>query len=208
MGVLRLEAPAEYPISAEEVRTRLRMDDCEGIDGLNRLIAAAARAVENKTQRALVSQKWEFILDSFPGGNSHYPVYCDNIFVKRNSNIISLPLPPLRSIESIKYIDVNGTEQTLPGTEYAVDISSYLGAVYPAYGKAWPATRSQRQAVRIAFTAGYGAAVDVEPDLVLAITLLVGHYDINREAVSDRQMYEIPMGVETILAPYVVPSAP
>lgn len=208
MGLLRLEAPATYPITVEDVIARLRMDVCENPAGVEGLIAAATRAVENKTQRALVSQKWVFILDGFPGGNYCSAGFYDHVYLKRNSNVISIPLPPLISIDAIKYIDVDGIEQVLAPTEYAVDISTYFGSVYPGYGKAWPATRNQRQAVRIEFTAGYGDADDVEPDLVLALTMLIGHYDINREAVADREMYEIPLGVADLLSSYVVPSAP
>lgn len=207
MGVLRLEAPAEYPISVAEVRETQRIDEGESETAINRLIAAATRIVENKTQRALVSQKWEFIIDSFPGSSSSHCVY-DNVYLKRQSNVISIPMPPLISIEYVKYVDVNGTLQTLSPSDYAVNISSFLGEVYPAYGKAWPATRTQPQAVRIGFTAGYGAAEDVEPDLALAVSLMVGHYYENREAVSDRQSYELTMGVEEILSSYIVPSAP
>ena len=203
MGVLRLQPPAEYPVSIEDVCDSLRLEDDEGDRFIERLIAAATRTVEQKTQRALVSQKWEFIIDGFPGSAN-----CDGTFLKKNSAIISLPLPPLISVESIKYIDVNGVEQTISPADYVANFSSFLGGVYPAYGKAWPSARNQPQAVRIAFTAGYGDAADVEPDLSLAIALLVGHYNENREASSDRQVYEIPLGVDRLIAPYIVPSAP
>ncbi|MES2182874.1 MAG: head-tail connector protein [Pseudomonadota bacterium] len=208
MGVLRLVAPATYPVGIAEVRLRLKIDDTVDDVGVNRLIAAATRAVENKTQRALITQTWEFIFDAFPGGSSCYGNSVDNIFIKSNSNVISFPLPPLQSVDSIKYIDVDGVEQTLAEENYAVDRSRFLGALYPAYGKTWPATRSQPQAVRVEFTAGYGEADDVEPDLVLAILLLIGHYDLNREAVSDRQTFLLPEGVDSLLSAYVVPSIP
>lgn len=192
MGLLRLVAPTTFPVGVDEVRARLKIDDEDDDEiGLKRLIAAATRVVENRTQRALITQKWKVTLDAFPCGA-----------------VIQLPRPPLLSVESIKYIDLNGVEQTLSSDDYVVDTSTYIGTVYPAYGKSWPSTRSERQAVRITFFAGYGGAVDVEPDLVLAILFLVAHYKQNVEAVSDRQMYVLPEGVESILSGYVVPSAP
>lgn len=57
----------------------------------------------------------------------------------------------------------------------------------------------------VEYTAGYGdAPTDVPADLRAALLLIVGHLYANREAVTDRQMYEIPMGVAAILRRYAL----
>lgn len=64
-------------------------------------------------------------------------------------------------------------------------------------------------AVRVEFTAGYGEASAVPPDIVAAMLLLLGSLDQNREAVVIGTIVnELPLGVDYLLSPYVIPSTP
>ncbi|MNK87639.1 Phage gp6-like head-tail connector protein [compost metagenome] len=45
-------------------------------------------------------------------------------------------------------------------------------------------------------------ALVLEDDVVLALLLLVGHWDKNREAATDLQLAPIPYGFEELAAPY------
>lgn len=187
MGLLRLAAPGESLVLLAEVKQRLKIETADDDSGLQRLISACTRQAEQRTQRAFVTQQWAYMAASFPCGS------------------IVLPLPPLQSVQVIKYIDTNGTEQTLSPSNYVVDPSGLLGVVSLASGKSWPNTLSHPQALRVEFTCGYGAAALVEPDIVLAVLLLIAHFDQNREAVSGRQLNVLPIGVEELLAPYCIP---
>lgn len=54
---------------------------------------------------------------------------------------------------------------------------------------------------------GIGVIEGVNPvpaDLQAAMLLTIGHLYANRESVSGQQLYEIPMGVKALLAPFVV----
>lgn len=192
MGLLLLQAPSEAPVSLDQAKLHLRIDGTAEDDNVTRLIKAATRNAEKITQRAFVTQRWALILDRFP--DCRQP--------------IKLPLPPLQTVEAIKYFDASGVEQTLDPADYAVDPTTLIGRVLPAYSKSWPATRCQPMAVRIEFTAGYGAAASVEPDIVSALLLMIGHLDQNREAAMDKALAELPLGVSYLLSPYVVPSTP
>src|SRR6185295_4859943 len=55
------------------------------------------------------------------------------------SGAIEIPWPPLQSVTSIKYLDANGQEQTLPPADYTVDTISEPGLVIPA--TAWPGSK-------------------------------------------------------------------
>ena len=193
MALLRLESPATQLVALDELKLRLKIDDDTDDTGLSMLLSAATRRAEQKTQRAFLTQKWRLILGSFP---------CSH------SGEILIPLPPLQSVAQITYMDSEGVERVLAPAEYQVVKGDVLGAVYPAPGKSWPATWGSKSDVEIDFTCGYGAPTEVEPDIVLAVLLLVGHYDQNREAVTDRTMSVLPMGVDDLLSPYVVPVSP
>ena len=105
------------------------------------LIKAARQQAELELRRALITQTVDAYLDSFPSGDD-----------------TTIRLPPLSAITSIVYTDDAGVEQTLDAARYTVDSQSSPARVTPAYGYSWPATRDKVNAVRVRFTAGYGAA--------------------------------------------------
>lgn len=188
MGLLRIAAPSGLLVSLEEVNARLKIDITDDNAGVTRLIKASTGMAEKFTQRAFLTQQWKLQLSSFP---------C--------KSLIQIPLPPLQSVESIEYIDSDGVEQTLADTDYIVDISGIIGSVSLAPNKSWPVTQSRPDAVVINFTCGYGDAAAIPDDIVLAVLMLIGHFDINREATSDRPVSELPLGAQQLLAPFVLP---
>ena len=157
--------------------------------------------------RALITQQWEYRLSSFPGE-------------------IRVPLPPCQSIDSIKYIDKDDVEQTLPTADYQVfgihstvntnfpaALQATLGTTYdsgpatitPATGKSFPSTKSDHQeAVTVLFTAGYGLDfVNVPLPLQQAILMDVGHMYENRESFIVGQSFtEVPMGYMALISNY------
>jgi len=130
-------------------------------------IGAITETAEANTRRAMITQEWELSLDCFPA-----------------SGVIPLPLPPLQSVTSIKYLDVAGTLQTIDPSGYAVDISGEPGRVVPAHGTAWPTTQDMPAAVAIRFVCGYGDTADTVPPAIKAwIMLNVADLYENRETV-------------------------
>lgn len=47
----------------------------------------------------------------------------------------------------------------------------------------------------------YAISLEAEPDVKLAILLLASHYYRNREAVTDVELTEIPLGIKAIVGP-------
>jgi uncharacterized phiE125 gp8 family phage protein len=102
-------------------------------------------------------------------------------------------MPKVLSVVSVKYIDTAGVEQTLSPLDYLVDMDSEPGYVVPAYGKTWPCTRAQINAVRVRYTAGYGAtAADVPQSIVNWLRLHLEHYYRNRGAVVSTSVQALP----------------
>ncbi len=187
MGLQLISAADDLPVSLSAAKLHLRVDGSDEDANVTALIGRGTGYAQKQTGRALVSQKWRLVLDSFPCG------------------AISLPMPPLVSVESITYLDEDGALQTLDPADYLVNPFGIAGEVTPAYGKSWPATRSQAMAVKVAFTCGYGDADSVPEENKGAILLMVGHLDQNRESVGDKALESVPMGVDALLSGYVVP---
>jgi uncharacterized phiE125 gp8 family phage protein len=159
--------PAEEPVSLAEARAHLRVDTTEDDDQIRALIVAARQHVDGHDGwlgRALVTQTLALKLDRFP-------------------RAITVPLPPLQSVESIIYVDGSGTTQTLAEDRYTAT-SGEPAKIVPAYGLSWPETRSVPEAVTVTFTAGYGTAADVPAPIKAALLLHVGTLYRDRESVT------------------------
>lgn len=112
---------------------------------------------------------------------------------------IELPVPPLVAVDTVVYLDVDGVEQTLGTGDYEIDYSKQLPSIVPT--AAWPATSVSSSAVVVTYTAGY---TTVPKAALGGMLLLLGHYYKNREAVTDKQAYEMPIGIEWTLRPFRV----
>lgn len=183
---IRVAAAETTPVSLEEVKAHLRIDHPDQDAVIVALITAATAHLDGWTGvlgRALVAQTWRMAMDAFPG------------------DTITIPLGPVTSVESIKYTDTAGAEQTVPTADYEVDL-------YPVEARicvgdnGWPSTDDVVNAVRVEWVAGYATADDVPDDLKNAILLLVGHWYEHREAATMSPATEIPMGVPALIAPY------
>src|SRR5690348_12677399 len=130
-GTKIITPPTSEQISLEEARLQLSLTDdgnsppSHPLDSLIAdKIAAAREWCEEYTGRALAPQTVEIALDSFLG--------------RCGETAIELPLPPVTSIASVKYIDADGEEQTMDAGDYVLDNYREPCCLMPAYGVTWP----------------------------------------------------------------------
>lgn len=181
MNLKRTVAPVAEPVTWLECQEHLRLDDETDKTYVEALIAAAREYAEQATGRALMAQTWQLKRDAFWPGT------------------LLLPCPPLVSVSSITYTDVDGNTQTADASLYTVDTSSEPGRVFLAYNQTWPTTRSIEDAVTVTYTAGYASASVVPQAIKQAIMILVAHWYANREPVTTGSMAQVPMSAESLL---------
>lgn len=173
MRLRLIAAPSTEPLTVDEARLQILETDTAQDAALEAWIATAREQLDGPDGilgRALITQTWELLLDRFP---------CDRE--------IALPLPPLQSVESIKYLDASGVEQTVATSVYGADIAAQPGVVYLKRGQSWPVTFDERNAVVIRFIAGYGDDADAVPQrLRSAMKLHIGDLFANREAQGEQ----------------------
>ncbi len=146
---------------------------------LDHLIKAAVASIEGPQGIgiALLSSNWL----QHHSGCQHGPVW--------------LPLAPVSTVTKVETC-LSGTWTDVDPTGYRVTTGIRPAKVEPV--TAWPA----HDALRVTFTAGFGAAAsDVPADLVAAIFMLVTHWFENR-APLDGQGVEMPFAVTSILNRY------
>lgn len=188
---LTLVTPAaEMPVSVIEARQHCRASDAD--DAVLALyLAAAVQSVQDATNRALVTETWRLAADAFPAG------------------CLTLPWAPLLGVTEVRYWDAAGVDTALASTVYQVETPSGPtappGRLMLGPSQFWPAVQAGRaDAVRITFTAGYGAEASTVPaPLRAAVLLMVGSMYEFREADAARALTENP-AVNRLLSPYRV----
>jgi uncharacterized phiE125 gp8 family phage protein len=203
--------PTDKVLALADVKSHLRIDFADDDVLIQAFIDAAVNQLDPAgggwLGRALRTQQWELRLRGFA------------------TRGIALPYPPLISIDSFKYDDLNGVEQTLvDGTGYRILGVGTLQKqmVAPLYNHCWPGARPDAESVRIRFTSGYPVAVTADPAHVPPIAavidrlpapilawlkLYVGALYENRESfvIGTREIVaELPAHIMTMLSTYRV----
>ena len=106
-----------------------------------------------------------------------------------------LPLAPVTSVVSIKYIDTDGNEQTLDAAAYRL----YQSAIHPILEvvDSWPETADRDDAWTITVNAGYST---VPESIRVAALLIVGELYVTRQISGPSN--EVPFAVKALLQPY------
>ncbi len=165
--------PAIEPVSLDQAKAHLRIDDNDEEGLINSLITAARLMVEARTGRALIEQTWLFHLDE-PSG------------------FYELPLKPTKSIAEVMVFDPDDTPTSLAANAYIAEARGetikvkLLASVHRA---------------EVAFVAGYAAAADVPAPLTQAILQLTAYWFENRGNTS-LMGSAVPKSVAALLAPY------
>lgn len=198
-GLVVVTGPAVEPVTAVELARHLNIEGAELTDGLAELddaILAGRRWVENEIARPMIRTRYDWSVDYFPGGLE---------FGRRFAffGILEIPRAPVLGVISVKWRDSDDVLQTVPATDYVVDVTREPGRIYPANGKLWPTPLDRPDAVVIRFEAGYGdAAAAVPEDLRRAIKIqAAGFYEKRGESVEngvrrllDHYRYEVYQG--------------
>lgn len=155
--------PLLEPVSLAEARLQLAIDAAGSQDkNLAIFIEAARRYFESRTGRTVHQTSYELCLNAFPAESCGLP-----------------RATPLISIDSVKYWDSTGAENTVPATDYIADTQSTPGRLVLGYGKTWPSfTAYPSNPVRIRYTAGIASSpvTEADSDIKLAVLLLTAHF--------------------------------
>ena len=147
--------PVNDPVTTAEVKSSLRIDHSVQDTMLASMIKAATRQAEKDLDRSIINRTLVLEFDYWP-----------------TCGVIHLPKPPFQSVDEVKYIDTNGSEQILAeNTDYEVKLSGDSGRVVVAPGKSWPSVQSNKKGViTVTVVAGFGANdSDVPDDIKQAI---------------------------------------
>lgn len=170
--------PDKEPVALEELKTLLRIDDCDCDVELIDLIKIARTYIEEAYWLQLITAEWEWKLDQF-------------------EDVMYVPRSPLQEAE-IEYVDPAGVTQTLDPSAYELDTAAMPGRIRLAYGQSWPATRCQPGSITLTLTNGFGdSREDVPPTIRRAVLMVAAHLYENRGGCAG----DVP-GVDFLMTAY------
>lgn len=198
MNVQSKTGPTAALLDLQEVKDHLRVTfsaDDVPIQGLIDAVQDVLEGPEGQLGRTLVRQSWTMTLDGFPcarGGDRP---------ISPLARAIEVPLPPLITVDAIKYLDAVGSELTLAPSAYRVQMQGRMPAlIHPAPGVSWPATFDTVDAVTVDFTAGYGGPEALPPKIRSLALLMITHLYETRGVVQVGNIVtEIPMGARALI---------
>lgn len=181
MAVVEVTAPATEPVTADEAKEQLVVEHADDDTLIGDYITAARLFVEAWTGKQLVSATYDLFLDSW-------------------SRVIEVPRPPLSSVTTVKYTDVDGVQQTWAGANYQTDTNSQPGRIMPVEGEVFPNLQAATfNVVEIRFVAGYGAAAAVPERFKLAIKQSVAQWYEYRKPVAELRLSNVKYTLRSLL---------
>jgi uncharacterized phiE125 gp8 family phage protein len=186
MPATLLIPPSAEPWSVAEAKAFLRVEHGDDDAIVAALIAAARGRVEAMTRRALLVQRWRFVLDRWPANGRLDP-----------------RMGPLRSVIAARVFDAAGGAHGIDVETFVVDAAANIIAS-PFW--AMPLPGRATAGIELDVELGYGAlATDVPDDLRHAIRMLVAHWYENRGLVATGTTVAVlPAGLDALVAPYRV----
>lgn len=177
--------PSVEPVLLSEIRDQLGItspDDTHRDLVMTIRITSARRWCEQHTGIAFITQTWTHYAD------------CFGVYINLKAN--------LQSVDSVKYIDGDGTLTTLDPSKYTVDLVN--SRIHPSYGNVWPSPRLDPNSVQIQHVSGFGAASAVPEEIKDAIKFIVGHWENYQSTIEGAERIQtIPYAVTQLLQHHV-----
>ncbi len=183
--------PGSEPVTLDELKDYLRIDDTSQDDLLNVLIEAARVRVEQQTRRALITQTVTAVFADWPGDASDGLV---------------LPVGNAAAISSVKYYDADNTQQTVSSADYFLVAATQPARLIFKDAFTSPDVFDREDAVEVVFTAGFGASAASVPQLLkVAVMGLAAYWFEQRLPVNVGNIVNpMPLHVQTMINAYRV----
>lgn len=175
--------PATEPITVEDARLHLDLDDNYYDSQLSSLIKVCRIRLEQDTRRSLITQTHILSMDTFPSGG-----------------VIELPTVPVQSVSSVSYVDDAGATQTFSASKYSVDSNNTPSRIVLNDSESWPSNRGHYDDVKVTYIAGYGTTVaSVDPVAKFAIKMLISHLFNSPSVTAHGSVNVVPVGYESLI---------
>jgi hypothetical protein len=204
-GIKVTTAPTAEPLSLQEVKEYLRVDDATDERVVQPLIIAARQFAEEHMNRALMQQTFTLMLDAVI--DQDQPLYegmrtaPDLNYYK---NYIVLPKSPVQSVTSVKTFNDSDEATTMAATKYYVDTQREPAKIVLRTGETFPTALRVANAIEVIYVAGYTSAFTIPEPIRLGMLQHIAYMYEHRGDMYEAQ--GAPSLMKSLYAPYVIHS--
>jgi len=199
MHLVQTADAALEPLSLSDAKLHCYIDISATDSLVTALIAVARRWVEQFCLNSLITQSWTVKYD--------YRDTLEGTWILKRG--IRLPQSPIQSITAITTYDKDNNATVFDSSNYRLSGDR----VILNDADEWPTNLRLFDCLQIDFKAGFGdAAINVPPNIILAMKMLIAQWYEQRGAITDDmmmkgniQMLPVPFGVTALLSKYKIP---
>jgi|TARA_R110001599_G_scaffold258577_1_gene458811 hypothetical protein len=196
--------PVQEPVSLQEAKEYLRVDDSTDERIVRPFIETARRVAEEHLGRTLMTTTYSLFVDGYDElADPLWEGTRTGPYLNYYKNYINLPKCPIQSVTSVSTFDDSDNETTMAASRYYVDNVREPSRIVLRQGETFPTALRVANAIKVVYVAGYSNAYAVpEPvrmGMLQHIAFLYEHRGDMYEAASP-----MPPMIKNMYAPYVV----
>jgi len=182
--VLQTEA-ADRPVRTSEVAEWLCETRAARLPVISELIDSAIATLEKEHWTQFCAATYDEYFDTWP------------------AEFFQLRKNPAGTVESVKYTDHDGVEQTVSTDVWEQDDEDGRGIVRLAHNQSWPSDcRGDANDIVVRYTTGYGTPAQVPAPIKHAIRLWIADAYAFPETVVPLRLSKAPRTVDALMAGY------
>ena len=198
-------APTAEPLSLQEVKEYLRVDDATDERVVQPLIIAARQFAESHMNRSLMQQTITLNLDTaIDTENPLWEGMRTAPDLNYYKNYVVLPQSPVISVTSVKTYNDSDTATTMAATKYYVDTQREPGRIVLRTGETFPTALRVANAIEVVYVAGYASAYAIPEPIRMGMLQHIAYMYEHRGDMYEAQ--GAPTLMKSLYAPYVIHS--
>ena len=203
-GLKVLTEPSQEPVTLQEVKEYLRVDDATDERVIRPYIESARRFCEEHTGRALMTQTLTLFLDAFQDMES--PLWegmRTGPYLNYYKNYVVLPRSPVVSVTHVKTYNDSNEATTFASSKYYLDSIREPSRIVLRTGTTFPTSLRVANAIEVQYVTGYTSQYNIPEPLRLGILQHIAYLYEHRGDMYDAKLAYPPM-LRSLYAPYVI----
>lgn len=201
-GLVEVTGPAVEPISRNEAREHLRLDDDVDDSQVRAYITASRIWAENYTGRKFISRTFNQYFDTTSGDLPLKEGFHLGFTGPTQNDYLELSACPAISVSAIHSYDDDDNETLWASSNYYVSTASPVARIVLRDGGTFPTDLRNADGLKVTYTAGYGTQPNAVPEAIRLAILQYMAFAYEHRGDYEGSMPTPPSIISTLLQPY------
>lgn len=196
--------PTQEPVTLQEVKEYLRVEDSTDERNIRPLIETARRFAEEHLGRALVSTTYTQYYDCYDDMSD--PLWegtRTGPYINYYKNYLVLGKGPVSSVTHVKTYDDDDTATTMASSKYYVDKAREPSRIVLRTGETFPTSLRVANGIEVEYVAGYSSIYSIPEPIRMGILQHIAHLYEHRGDMYEAKNAYPPM-LRSLYSPYVI----